>query len=98
MVLRQGRVVGSLKPAGATGESLAAMMVGRPVLLRVDKGRAHPGEPVLQVRDLRVLSDRGLPAVDGLSLDVRAGEIVGIAGVQGNGQTELVEALSGLRQ
>jgi ABC-type uncharacterized transport system ATPase subunit len=96
-VLRQGKVVGSLLPRDATGESLAAMMVGRPVLLRVDKGPARPGEPVLRVRDLTVLSDRGLKAVDGLSLEVRRGEIVGIAGVQGNGQTELVEALSGLR-
>ena len=73
------------------------MMVGRPVLLRVDKGEAHPGEVVLRVRGLQVLSDRGLSAVDDLSLDVRGGEILGIAGVQGNGQTELVEALSGLR-
>jgi simple sugar transport system ATP-binding protein len=97
VVLRQGKVVGALTPAEATGESLAAMMVGRPVLLRVDKAPARPGEPVLRIQALRVLSDRGLPAVDGLDLDVRAGEIVGIAGVQGNGQTELVEALSGLR-
>ena len=98
MVLRQGKVVGALRPAQATGESLAAMMVGRPVLLRVDKKPAQPGQPVLQIRDLHVLSDRGLPAVDGLSLEISSGEIVGIAGVQGNGQTELVEALSGLRQ
>ena len=97
MVLRQGKVVGGLSPKEATGESLAALMVGRPVLLRVDKGPAHPGEPVLRIRDLRVLSDRGLPAVDGLSMEVRAGEILGIAGVQGNGQSELVEALTGLR-
>jgi general nucleoside transport system ATP-binding protein len=97
VVLRQGKLVGSLTPKEATGESLAAMMVGRPVLLRVDKGEAHPGEVVLRVRGLQVLSDRGLVAVDDLSLIVRAGEILGIAGVQGNGQTELVEALSGLR-
>jgi simple sugar transport system ATP-binding protein len=97
VVLRQGAVVGALAPREASGESLAAMMVGRPVLLRVDKSLARPGDVVLSVNDLRVMSDRGLPAVDGLSLDVRAGEIVGVAGVQGNGQTELVEALTGLR-
>ena len=97
VVLRQGKVVGALAPRDATGESLAAMMVGRPVLLRVDKGPARPGDTVLRVRDLKVLSDRGLVAVDDLSLEVRAGEILGIAGVQGNGQTELIESLTGLR-
>src|SRR5207302_2798746 len=68
VVMRQGKVVGALSPRGATGESLAALMVGRPVLLRVDKGPARPGALVLRVRDLEVLSDRGLPAVDHLSL------------------------------
>jgi general nucleoside transport system ATP-binding protein len=97
VVLRQGKVVASLPPRDATGESLAAMMVGRPVLLRVDKGPPRPGETVLRVRDVQVLSDRGLVAVDELSLEVHAGEILGIAGVQGNGQTELVEALTALR-
>src|SRR5438105_4189676 len=97
VVLRQGKVVGSLTPHEATGEALAAMMVGRPVLLRVDKGPARPGDTVLRVRDLQVLSGRGLVAVDDLALEVRAGEILGIAGVQGNGQTELIEALTGLR-
>jgi simple sugar transport system ATP-binding protein len=97
LVLRQGRIVGALRPAEATEESLAALMVGRPVLRRVDKQPARPGDVVLRISDLRVASDRGLLAVDGVSLEVRAGEIVGVAGVQGNGQSELVEALSGLR-
>jgi simple sugar transport system ATP-binding protein len=97
VVLRQGKIVGSPALREATGESLAAMMVGRPVLLSVDKQPAQPAAVVLRIEDLHVASDHGLPAVDGVSLDVRAGEIVGIAGVQGNGQSELVEALSGLR-
>jgi ABC-type uncharacterized transport system ATPase subunit len=97
VIMRQGTVVGSLVPAEATGESLAALMVGRPVLLRVDKAPAQPGPVALRIKDLRVLSDRGLPAVDQFSLEVRQGEIMGIAGVQGNGQTELLEALTGLR-
>ncbi|HEV8634419.1 MAG TPA: ABC transporter ATP-binding protein [Chloroflexota bacterium] len=96
-VLRAGRVVGTTTPREATEESLAAMMVGRPVLLRVRKEPARPGEPVLTVDGLTVVGDRGNVAVDGVSLEVRAGEVLGIAGVEGNGQTELVEALTGLR-
>ncbi|HWQ13042.1 MAG TPA: ABC transporter ATP-binding protein [Roseiflexaceae bacterium] len=96
-VLRRGRVVGTTTPAQASEASLAAMMVGREVVLTVPKGEAHPGAPVLEVQDLTVLDDRKLIAVDGLSLEVRAGEVLGIAGVQGNGQTELVEAITGLR-
>ena len=97
MVLRRGQVVGETTPGSATERSLAEMMVGRSVLLEVDKQPAQPGEVVLDVHDLRVEDDRGQQVVNGVSLQVRAGEIVGIAGVQGNGQTELVEALTGLR-
>ncbi|MEO8392014.1 MAG: ABC transporter ATP-binding protein [Chloroflexota bacterium] len=96
-VLRGGRVVGQADPGRATEETLAEMMVGRQVLLEVEKAKAKPAEPVLIIRDLVVDDDRGLRAVRGLSLEVRAGEIVGIAGVQGNGQTELIEAITGLR-
>ena len=72
-------------------------MVGRPVLLRVAKGPAHPGSVVLDVENLTVHGDRGETAVDRLSLTIREGEILGLAGVEGNGQTELAEALTGLR-
>ncbi|MEN9933623.1 MAG: hypothetical protein RLZZ387_202 [Chloroflexota bacterium] len=96
-VLRRGRMVGSADPKTATEGSLASMMVGRDVVLTVPKGEAHPGAPVLTVDGLTVLDDRRLTAVDGLSLEVCAGEVLGIAGVQGNGQTELVEAITGLR-
>ena len=96
-VLRRGRVVGSAR-ADETGEAeLAAMMVGRAVQLQVEKRPPHPGEPVLKLKDLAVLDDRGQVVVESVSLEVRAGEIVCIAGVQGNGQTELVEAIAGLR-
>ena len=96
-VIRRGAVVGTADPRTASERELASMMVGREVQLTVEKDRAEPGEPVLQVEDLRVLDDRGHVAVDDVSLEIRAGEIVCLAGVQGNGQTELVEALTGLR-
>ena len=98
VVLRGGRVVGHADPGRATEETLAEMMVGREVILEVDKNAADPGEPVLVIRDLVVEDDRDLQAVKGISFEVRAGEIVGIAGVQGNGQTELIEAITGLRR
>ena len=96
-VMRRGRVVGTTTPAETTETELAAMMVGRAVQLRVSKEASEPGEPVLNVRDLVVADDRGQVAVAGANLQVRAKEIVCVAGVQGNGQTELVEALTGLR-
>jgi simple sugar transport system ATP-binding protein len=97
IVLRGGRVVGEALPATSSEAQLAAMMVGRDVLLRVDKAAARPGATVLEVRGLRVRDDRGLLAVGGVDLEVRAGEILGVAGVQGNGQTELEAAITGLR-
>jgi simple sugar transport system ATP-binding protein len=97
-VLRNGAVVGSTTPEEATRASLANMMVGREVLLEVEKEPPQLGEVVLDVEDLHVRDDRDLVAVDGVSFEVKAGEILGVAGVQGNGQTELVEALTGLRE
>jgi len=97
-VLRRGKMIDTVTREGATEEGLARLMVGRDVLLRVDKQPAQPGEPLLSVEDLRVVDDRGLEAVRGVSFDVRAGEILGIAGVDGNGQSELIDALSGLRR
>jgi general nucleoside transport system ATP-binding protein len=96
-VLRRGKLIETIPRAGATEAGLARSMVGREVLLRVDKSAAQPGDPLLQVEDLSVRDDRGLEAVRGVTFEVRAGEIVGIAGVDGNGQTELIDALSGLR-
>jgi ABC-type uncharacterized transport system ATPase subunit len=95
-VLRRGKVVGSTTPAETSQEELARMMVGRPVQLVVDKGKSEPGEEVLQISDLVVRDERGHMAVNRLNLSVRAGEIVAIAGVHGNGQSELVEAITGL--
>jgi general nucleoside transport system ATP-binding protein len=96
-VLRRGKKIDTV-PAGATEQELARMMVGREVLLRVDKKPPTPGEVLLEIENLTAVDDRDLPAVQGVSLSVRAGEIVGIAGVDGNGQTELVEAITGLRK
>ena len=97
-VLRRGAVVGEADPKTATEKTLAEMMVGRPVVLTVDKEPAQPTDVVLEVRDLDVLNVHDQLAVNNVSFEVRKGEIVGIAGVQGNGQTELVEALTGLRE
>src|SRR4051812_21236464 len=97
-VLRRGRKVETVPTQGATEESLARMMVGRDVLFRVAKEPAKPGPPLLEVEGLEVVDDRGLPAVRGVGFQVRAGEIVGIAGVDDNGQGELVETITGLRR
>lgn len=95
-VLRRGKIVGEADPKAATKEELAELMVGRPVDLVVDKAPAQPGDVVLSVNNLVVRDERQHTAVDHVSFEVRSGEIVGVAGVQGNGQTELVEALTGL--
>ena len=95
-VIRSGKVVGTTRPEGADQNTLAAMMVGREVDLNVDKEPADPKEVVLKVENLVALDDRDHLAIDGISFDVRSGEILGIAGVQGNGQTQLVRVLTGL--
>ena len=97
-VLRRGKVVETLPVEGATEEQLARLMVGREVLLQVDKGTPSPAEALLRVEGLHVRDDRGLEKVRDVSFEVRAGEIVGVAGVDGNGQTELIDAISGLRR
>ncbi|WP_353643573.1 ABC transporter ATP-binding protein [Mesorhizobium sp. WSM2239] len=97
-VMRQGQMVATRQTAKTTVEELAELMVGRRVLLRVDKGEAKPGEFKLRVKNLTVKDSRGVTMVDNVSFDVRGGEIVGIAGVAGNGQSELIEAISGIRR
>jgi ABC-type uncharacterized transport system ATPase subunit len=97
-VIRRGQVVGSTTPAEANRATLASMMVGREVVLQVDKDPAKVGQTVLEVNNITVMDERDQAAVDSVSFDVKAGEILGVAGVQGNGQTELVGALTGLRE
>jgi simple sugar transport system ATP-binding protein len=97
-VLRRGKTIETVPREGATEQSLARAMVGRDVLLQVTKTAPQPGEVLLAVEDLHVLDDRGIKKVSGVSFGVRAGEIVGIAGVDGNGQTELIDALTGLQK
>ncbi len=97
-VIRKGEVIGTVNTSEATPQLLARMMVGRDVVLRIEKPPKEPGEPIFRVEKLRVMGDRGEVAVKDLSFEVRAGEIFGIAGVEGNGQTELIEAISGLRK
>jgi simple sugar transport system ATP-binding protein len=95
-VLRRGKLIETLPAEGASEAGLARRMVGREVLLRVAKTPSHPAEPLLEVEDLCVVDDRGIEKVRGVSFEVRAGEIVGIAGIDGNGQTELIDAMTGL--
>ncbi|GGB10821.1 ABC transporter ATP-binding protein [Allosediminivita pacifica] len=94
-VMRRGEMTATVKTAETTPEQLAELMVGRKVLLRVDKVPAQPGRPVLEVENLRHVDESGVERLKGVSLDVRAGEILGIAGVSGNGQSELLEVLGG---
>ena len=97
-VIRRGTSIETVEIAGATNADLAEMMVGRSVSFKTEKQEAQPKEVVLSIQDLVVNENRGVPAVKNLSLDVRAGEIVGIAGIDGNGQSELIQAITGLRK
>ena len=97
-VIRRGKSLETVEIAGATNADLAEMMVGRSVSFKTEKQEAQPKEVILSIKDLVVNENRGVPAVKNLSLDVRAGEIVGIAGIDGNGQSELIQAITGLRK
>ena len=97
-VIRRGKSIETVEIAGATNADLAEMMVGRSVSFKTEKQASQPQEVVLSIKDLVVNENRGVPAVKNLSLDVRAGEIVGIAGIDGNGQSELIQAITGLRK
>ena len=97
-VIRRGKSIETVEIAGATNADLAEMMVGRSVSFKTEKQASQPKEVVLSIKDLVVNENRGIPAVKNLSLDVRAGEIVGIAGIDGNGQSELIQAITGLRK
>jgi len=97
-VMRRGKVVGHLTTKQTNEEEIATMMVGREVLLRVDKKPATPGAVVMRVENISASTDRGVPALKGVSFELRQGEILGIAGVEGNGQSELMEVLAGTRQ
>jgi len=97
-VIRRGKSIETVEIAGATNADLAEMMVGRSVSFKTEKQASQPKEVILSIKDLVVNENRGVPAVKNLSLDVRAGEIVGIAGIDGNGQSELIQAITGLRK
>ena len=97
-VIRRGKSIETVAVAGATNQDLAEWMVGRSVSFKTEKVAADPKEVILSIKDLVVNENRGIPAVKGLSLDVRAGEVVGIAGIDGNGQSELIQAITGLRK
>ncbi|MBD3307998.1 ATP-binding cassette domain-containing protein [candidate division KSB3 bacterium] len=97
-VMRRGKVVGSVATQKTSKSELATMMVGREVLLRVEREQARPGKEILSIQNLQALDNKQLPILHGISLTVRAGEILGLAGVEGNGQSELIEVLTGLRK
>jgi simple sugar transport system ATP-binding protein len=97
-VIRRGKLIGTIDIKDASPEALASMMVGRDVVLEVEKGPPKPQDLVLEVKDVHALDSRGLPMLNGVSFDVRQGEIVGIAGVAGNGQSELIEVITGLHK